>query len=381
MIFLRSKRLEKKTSDAREPSLYRSICTSIISTLLSLVMLVGTTFAWFTDNLTTGVFTITAGSLAAQASYCTELPDGSSSEPMWLRLNPGNTSMFGGMIFTPGTSQTAYLKLENKNDNSNNVAAVKYMFSFEDVAASPVALTAEGGVTTQSLGDALTFTCKTASSIGDLTNAATETVTTETRTLSAFDSNEEGPAGPFVVEVDKNAPMYVALTISMNGIEGVSITPSSIQLRLKIIITNAGEESEENIKSQQNEFMAIPEPEVGTVVTEIENETTAQHPAEGEMLVTGMAATETPTTETPTTEMPTTEMPTTETPTAGTSTTETPTTGTPTTETPTTETPTTGTPATGTPATEPPMAEPSTTGTPTTGMSTMEMPTEETSET
>ena len=34
MIFLRPKRLEKKTSDAREPSLYRSICTSIISTLL-----------------------------------------------------------------------------------------------------------------------------------------------------------------------------------------------------------------------------------------------------------------------------------------------------------------------------------------------------------
>lgn len=282
MIFLKSKRLEKKTSDAREPSLYRSICTSIISTLLSLVMLVGTTFAWFTDNLTTGVFTITAGSLAAQASYCTELPDGSSSsEPVWLRLNPGNTSMFGGMTFTPGTSQTAYLRLENKNDD-DNVAAVKYMFSFEDVAASPVALTAEEGVTTQSLGDALTFTCKTASSIDELTDAATETVTTETRTLSAFDSNEEGQAGPFVVEVDKNAPMYVALTISMNGIEGVSITPSSIQLRLKIIITNAGEESEENIKSQQNEFMAIPEPEVGTVVTEIENETTAQHPVEGE---------------------------------------------------------------------------------------------------
>lgn len=60
MIFLKSKRLEKKTSDAREPSLYRSICTSIISTLLSLVMLVGTTFAWFTDSITSNVFTITA---------------------------------------------------------------------------------------------------------------------------------------------------------------------------------------------------------------------------------------------------------------------------------------------------------------------------------
>ena len=383
MIFLRSKRLEKKTSDAREPSLYRSICTSIISTLLSLVMLVGTTFAWFTDNLTTGVFTITAGSLAAQASYCTELPDGSSSssEPMWLRLNPGNTSMFGGMIFTPGTSQTAYLRLENKNDD-DNVAAVKYMFSFEDVAASPVALTVEEGVTTQSLSDALTFTCKTASSIGDLTNAATETVTTETRTLSAFDSNEEGPAGPFVVEVDKNAPMYVALTISMNGIEGVSITPSSIQLRLKIIVTNAGEGNEENIISQLNELVTPSEPVGVPVVTEIENEETSTT----EMSTTEPPTTGTPTTETPTTGTPTTGTPTTEPPTTGTSTTEPsttemPTAGTSTTETPTTGTPTTETPATGTPATEPPMAEPYTTGTPTTGMSTMEMPTEETSET
>ena len=349
MIFLRSKRLEKKTSDAREPSLYRSICTSIISTLLSLVMLVGTTFAWFTDNLTTGVFTITAGSLAAQASYCTELPDGGSSsvDPMWLRLNPGNTSMFGGMTFTPGTSQTAYLKLENKNDNSNNVAAVKYMFSFEDVAASPVALTVEEGVTTQSLSDALTFTCKTASTISELTNVTTA----ETRTLSAFTLTEEEQTGPFVITVEKNATKYVALTIGMNTDGSASITPSSIQLRLKIIVTNAGEGSEENIISQLNELMMPSEPVSVPVVTEIENEETS---------TMGTPATETPATETPTTGTPTTEPPTT----------GTPTTGTPTTETSTTEPPATGTPTTGT----------STTGTSTTGMPTMEMPTEKTPE-
>ena len=374
MIFLKSKRLEKKTSDAREPSLYRSICTSIISTLLSLVMLVGTTFAWFTDNLTTGVFTITAGSLAAQASYCTELPDGSSSssEPMWLRLNPGNTSMFGGMTFTPGTSQTAYLKLENRNDNSNNVAAVKYMFSFEDVAASPVALTVEEGVTTQSLSDALTFTCKTASSIGDLTNAGAET-----RTLSAFTSTEEEQTGPFVITVEKNATKYVALTIGMNTDGSASITPSSIQLRLKIIVTNAGEGSEENIISQLNELMTPSEPVSVPVVTEIENEetSTTEPPTMG-----------TPTAGTPATGTPTMGTPATETPTTGTLATEMPTTGTPTTGTPTTGTPTTGTPTTETSTTEPPTTETSTTeppatGTPTTGMPTMEMPTEETSET
>ena len=352
-------------------------------------MLVGTTFAWFTDNLTTGVFTITAGSLAAQASYCTELPDGSSSssEPMWLRLNPGNTSMFGGMTFTPGTSQTAYLKLENRNDNSNNVAAVKYMFSFEDVAASPVALTVEEGVTTQSLSDALTFTCKTASSIGDLTNAGAET-----RTLSAFTSTEEEQTGPFVITVEKNATKYVALTIGMNTDGSASITPSSIQLRLKIIVTNAGEGSEENIISQLNELMTPSEPVSVPVVTEIENEetSTTEPPTMGTPTAgtpaTGTPTMGTPATETPTTGTPATETPATETPTTGTLATEMPTTGTPTTGTPTTGTPTTGTPTTETSTTEPPTTETSTTeppatGTPTTGMPTMEMPTEETSET
>ena len=380
MIFLKSKRLEKKTSGVREPSLYRSICTSIISTLLSLVMLVGTTFAWFTDNLTTGVFTITAGSLAAQASYCTELPDGGSSsvDPMWLRLNPGNTSMFGGMTFTPGTSQTAYLKLENKNDNSNNVAAVKYMFSFEDVAASPVALTVEEGVTTQSLSDALTFTCKTASTISELTNVTTA----ETRTLSAFTSTEEEQTGPFVITVEKNATKYVALTIGMNTDGSASITPSSIQLRLKIIVTNAGEGSEENIISQLNELMTPSEPVSVPVVTEIENEetSTTELPTMGTP-TTGMPTTEPPTTGTPTTETSTTEPPATGTPTTEPPTTGTPTTGTSTTEPPATGTPTTEPPTTGTPTTEPPATGTPTTGTSTTGMPTMEVPTEETSET
>ena len=354
MIFLKSKRLEKKTSDAREPSLYRSICTSIISTLLSLVMLVGTTFAWFTDSVTIGVYTIQAGNLKTAMYFCTELPDESStSEPMWFPLNKGNMSMFGGMTFTPGTSQTAYLKLENKNDNSNNVAAVKYMFSFEDVAASPVALTVEEGVTTQSLSDALTFTCKTASTISELTNVTTA----ETRTLSAFTSTEEEQTGPFVITVEKNATKYVALTIGMNTDGSASITPSSIQLRLKIIVTNAGEGSEENIISQLNELMTPSEPVSVPVVTEIENE------------------------ETSTTEPPTMGTPTAGTPATGTSTMGTPATETPTTGTPTTEPPTTGTPTTETSTTEPPATGTPTTGMPTTGMPTMEMPTEETSET
>ena len=151
--------------------------------------------------------------------------------------------------------------------------------------------------------------------------------------------------------------LLLALTIAMDEYSGTWEIQPSIQLRLKIIVTNAGEGSEENIISQLNELMTPSEPVSVPVVTEIENE------------------------ETSTTEPPTMGTPTMGTPTAGTPATGTSTMGTPATETPTTGTPTTGTPTTEPPTTGTPTTETSTTGTSTTGMPTMEMPTEETSET
>lgn len=341
MIFLRSKRLEKKTSDAREPSLYRSICTSIISTLLSLVMLVGTTFAWFTDSITSGVYKIQAGNLATATSYCTELP--ASGEPVWFPLNEGNMSMFGGMTFTSKASQTAYLKLVN----SGSVDVV-YKFSFASVdPETPGTFT--GSTESKNLRDMLNFSRKSAGKIDGL-----EEATAASKRLADFDTTS---TGPFEITVEQGQIVYVALTIAMDEYSGTWEIQPSIQLRLKIIVTNAGEGSEENIISQLNELMTPSEPVSVPVVTEIENE------------------------ETSTTEPPTMGTPTMGTPTAGTPATGTSTMGTPATETPTTGTPTTGTPTTEPPTTGTPTTETSTTGTSTTGMPTMEMPTEETSET
>ncbi len=238
MIFLRSKRLEKKTSDAREPSLYRSICTSIISTLLSLVMLVGTTFAWFTDSITSNVFTITAGNFPAETYYWvgngepTEFPSDETNREAttggWQDVEE-NADIFNGMQFnSEGSSQspqTVYLALVNKSDQN----AATCRFYFESVAES----NSEGS---NNIKDALTFTCKTASTTSELTNVTTA----ETRTLSAFTSTEEEQTGPFVITVEKNATKYVALTIGMNTDGSASITPSSIQLQLRIDITSGG---------------------------------------------------------------------------------------------------------------------------------------------
>ena len=365
MIFLKSKRLEKKTSDAREPSLYRSICTSIISTLLSLVMLVGTTFAWFTDSVTTGVYTIQAGNLKTAMYFRTELPDESStSEPMWFPLNEGNMSMFGGMTFTSEASQTAYLKLVNNIEEEKAVDVV-YKFSFESVdPETPGTLkNGETAETGKKLSEMLSFSCASVEENDSWMTQLKSAVTTPQK-LTDFDT---ASPGPFEVTVAQGKTVYVALTIAMDEYSGTWETQPTIQLRLEIIVTNAGEGSEENIISQLNELVTPSEPVGVPVVTEIENEETS--------------TTEPPTTEPPTTEPPTTETPTTEPSMAEPSTTETPTTEPSMAEPSTTGTPTTGTPATETPTTEPSMAEPSTTGTPTTGTSTMEMPTEETPET
>lgn len=245
MIFLRPKRLEKKTSDAREPSLYRSICTSIISTLMSLVMLVGTTFAWFTDSITSNVFTITAGNFPAKTYYWvgsgepTEFPSDETNREAttggWQDVEE-NAAIFNGMQFnSEGSSQspqTVYLALVNKSDQN----AATCRFYFESVAES----NSEGS---NNIRDMLTFTCALVEKQED--NGAIKWVSTSegTKKLSDFTTtSEDGTAiqNPFVVEVEKNTTKYVALTIGMNTDGSASITPSSIQLQLQIDITSGG---------------------------------------------------------------------------------------------------------------------------------------------
>ena len=63
MKMYRPHRLCPRDSKPKEPSLYRSLCVSILCMFLSTVMLVGTTFAWFTDTASTGVNKIQAGNL------------------------------------------------------------------------------------------------------------------------------------------------------------------------------------------------------------------------------------------------------------------------------------------------------------------------------
>ena len=116
-----------KTKKERRPrSLFQSLCVSMASIVLSLVMLVGTTMARFTDSVTTGTSTIVAGNTGNWASttfytvpsatQATGYALQSSQSPVWTSLSEVNseTTLFDtGTPFTPGVAQTVCLCLNN----------------------------------------------------------------------------------------------------------------------------------------------------------------------------------------------------------------------------------------------------------------------------
>lgn len=115
MKMYRPHRLCPRNSKPKEPSLYRSLCVSILCMFLSTVMLVGTTFAWFSDSLQTGVYTISSANFTVTTFFCPDLADGSGTNN-WQRLNPSNTTLFGGGSLSSGSYQTAYLKIVNDSN-------------------------------------------------------------------------------------------------------------------------------------------------------------------------------------------------------------------------------------------------------------------------
>lgn len=224
MAVYKPRRLRNETEpeQVREPSLYRSLCTSLLSTLLSLVMLVGTTFAWFTESITTGVYTITAGNLSTVTWYCTDL---TTPNPNWQLLNPGNNDLFGGTTFSKSNAtQTAYLKLENESSSP-----VKYLISFVYNSETAGTLERSDGteVPDQKLSDLMSFAYTVAS---DATPTFTGTAN-KSLTLS------ESATSPFSIFVPGGGIVHVKLELKLGNYEGTWTVEPKINLRLKLVIT------------------------------------------------------------------------------------------------------------------------------------------------
>ena len=82
--------------------------SSTLAILMCVAMLIGTTFAWFTDTASTGVNKIQAGNLDIEAWYRT------SADGDWVKIDSA-TDLFGNesALYEPGYTRVVELKIEN----------------------------------------------------------------------------------------------------------------------------------------------------------------------------------------------------------------------------------------------------------------------------
>ena len=89
----------------------RSLLFSAISLMLCFAMLIGTTYAWFTDSVTSANNIITSGNLDVELYYATEY-DGANTA--WQKVDETTKIFKEGALYEPGYTEVVYFKVENK---------------------------------------------------------------------------------------------------------------------------------------------------------------------------------------------------------------------------------------------------------------------------
>ena len=84
----------------------KALLSSVIALVLCLSMLIGTTFAWFTDTVSSDLNEIKAGNLDVELDYY------SATEKDWLPVQ-GATDLFSDELWEPGHTEVVYLRLTN----------------------------------------------------------------------------------------------------------------------------------------------------------------------------------------------------------------------------------------------------------------------------
>lgn len=101
-------RQEKKVGGTK-----RALLTSVLALVLSLAMLAGSTFAWFTDTASTGVNRIVSGNLDVGLQYWGVGEDGKKT---WLTAENSEELFDENALWEPGYTQIVYLKVKNNGN-------------------------------------------------------------------------------------------------------------------------------------------------------------------------------------------------------------------------------------------------------------------------
>ena len=103
----------------------RALLMSALSLVLCVSMLIGSTFAWFTDSVTSGVNKIVAGNLDIEVYYAypSDVVNGKIADDAWKVMKSDKPVFDNNALWEPGYTQLVYFKIVNVGS-----LAAKYQF-------------------------------------------------------------------------------------------------------------------------------------------------------------------------------------------------------------------------------------------------------------
>ena len=84
----------------------RALLTSVLAIVACVAMLIGSTFAWFTDTASTGVNKIQAGNLDVELEYSKDLST-------WKKVTSSTKVFEDSTLWEPGRTEVVYLRVKN----------------------------------------------------------------------------------------------------------------------------------------------------------------------------------------------------------------------------------------------------------------------------
>ena len=201
----------------------RALISSALALLMCVAMLIGTTFAWFTDTASTAVNKIQAGNLDVQLEYSKDLTE-------WKKVTDTTKVFEDSTLWEPGRTEVVYLRVTNAgtlalkytlgiynlyNSTGKNVLGNKY--SLSDYVKLGVAEVDAAYADRAAAISAVQDSAKTLNSIGDtgVVGADLATNTTKVYAMVLYMPTEVGnEANP------KNNDPYWAAKVSF----GISVS-------------------------------------------------------------------------------------------------------------------------------------------------------------
>ena len=220
-------RQEKKVGGTK-----RALLTSVLALVLSLAMLAGTTFAWFTDTASTGVNRIVSGNLDVGLQYW-------DKESGWLDAEDSKDLFDKNALWEPGYTQIVYLKV--KNDGN---LALTYAMQITPVRET-VGINVDGEEF--KLSDYIKFGWTTFAVDGDGAPVALDREAAQT---GVGDGAQLGTtlhrkaADPMAADAEELVALVAWMPENVGNEANYSTVQPTIELSLKVLATQAAVESD-----------------------------------------------------------------------------------------------------------------------------------------